>query len=122
MDYVIKDSGKRQEFDTGAVRDIQENKGRFDLLPAKAITKLAVHFEKGAKKYGDNNWQLGIPAKRYVDSAMRHLFKYMDGQEDEDHLVACCWNIICLLETREMVANGELDPALMILKEKKRWK
>ena len=29
----IKDSGERREFDTGAVRDIQEGKGRMDLLP-----------------------------------------------------------------------------------------
>ena len=29
----IKDSGKRREFETGAVRDIQEGKGRCDLMP-----------------------------------------------------------------------------------------
>lgn len=29
----IKDSGSRREFDTGAVRDIQHGKGRYDLLP-----------------------------------------------------------------------------------------
>ena len=29
----IKDSGARTEFSTGAVRDIQEGKGRCDLLP-----------------------------------------------------------------------------------------
>lgn len=30
---MIKDSGNRREFETGAVRDIQEGKGRCDLLP-----------------------------------------------------------------------------------------
>ena len=29
----LKDSGARREFGTGAVRDIQEGKGRCDLLP-----------------------------------------------------------------------------------------
>ena len=29
----LKDSGERREFETGAVRDICENKGRCDLLP-----------------------------------------------------------------------------------------
>ena len=30
---MIKDSGDRREFETGAVRDIQEGKGRCDLMP-----------------------------------------------------------------------------------------
>lgn len=30
---MIQDSGQRREFATGAVRDIQEGKGRCDLLP-----------------------------------------------------------------------------------------
>ena len=30
----IKDSGDRTEFTTGAVRDMHEGKGRFDLIPA----------------------------------------------------------------------------------------
>ena len=34
---VIKDSGNRREFETGAVRDIQEGKGRCDLLPKRVF-------------------------------------------------------------------------------------
>ena len=30
---MIKDSGKRRQFETGAVRDIAEGKGRCDLMP-----------------------------------------------------------------------------------------
>ena len=30
---MIKDSGERREFETGAVRDIQKGKGRCDLMP-----------------------------------------------------------------------------------------
>lgn len=33
----IKDSGKRQEYTTGAVRDISEGKGRCDLLPLNIV-------------------------------------------------------------------------------------
>ena len=96
----ILDSGTRREFNTGAVRDIADNKGRCDLLPLdvvhsitgdfvfeyidayvrrgdtlsllKAICKfidtqydcrvtaildLAKHYEEGAKKYADRNWE-----------------------------------------------------------------
>ena len=30
---MIKDSGERTQFSTGAVRDMHEGKGRMDLLP-----------------------------------------------------------------------------------------
>lgn len=37
---TIKDSGQRTEFQTGAVRDIQEGKGRCDLLPMDVVSTL----------------------------------------------------------------------------------
>lgn len=36
----ILDSGSRKEFITGAVRDVQEGKGRCDLLPLDVVAKL----------------------------------------------------------------------------------
>ncbi len=99
--YNIKDSGNRHEFKTGAVRDMQEGKGRCDLLPPLAILRLAKHFEAGARKYGDRNWEKGIPINSFIDSAIRHLLKYMAGQKDEDHLLAASWNLMCAMETEE---------------------
>lgn len=98
---MIKDSGDRTQFETGAVRDMQEGKGRCDLLPPAALLRIAKHFEAGAVKYGDRNWELGIPMHSFVDSGIRHLLKYMDGWTDEDHLCAAAWNILCALETEE---------------------
>ena len=83
---MIKDSGNRREFDSGALRDIQEGKGRFDLAPWVAIWEVAKHRENGAKKYGEHNVDKGIPIHSFVDSAFRHLAKYVDGWEDEPHL------------------------------------
>ena len=37
---AIKDSGSRREFSTGAVRDIQEGKGRCDLMPLDVVADL----------------------------------------------------------------------------------
>lgn len=34
---MIQDSGDRRAFSTGAVRDMAEGKGRFDLVPWEAI-------------------------------------------------------------------------------------
>lgn len=110
--FTIKDSGKRQEFPTGAVRDIQEGKGRFDLLPPYTITRLAKHYEGGAKKYNDDNWRKGIPTKRFADSALRHLFQYLDGERSEDHLAAVLFNVAGIIETQEMIKRGILPPEL----------
>lgn len=97
----IKDSGDRHAFASGAVRDMQEGKGRCDLLPPAAILRLSRHFEAGARKYGERNWEKGIPIKSFIDSGLRHILKYMQGMDDEDHLVAAAWNLMCALEMEE---------------------
>lgn len=104
---MIKDSGERTEFNTGAVRDMHEGKGRFDLLPWNAIWEVAKHCENGSKKYGENNVRKGIPAHSFYDSGIRHLMKWFLGWKDEDHLVAAAWNILWLLEQR--TTHPELD-------------
>ncbi|PAE21980.1 hypothetical protein CHH80_03540 [Bacillus sp. 7504-2] len=116
---IIKDSGNRREFETGAVRDMQEGKGRLDLLPPTAILRLSQHFEKGAEKYGEYNWQKGIPIHSYIDSALRHLMKYLDGQEDEDHLCAATWNLVCAMWTEEK--HPELQDIPTRVKEVIEW-
>lgn len=98
---TLKDSGDRTQFETGAVRDMHVGKGRFDLLPMCVIHRLARHYEAGCVKYGDRNWEKGIPAHSFADSAMRHIVKYMDGQTDEDHLIAAIWNLCGLAWTEE---------------------
>ena len=90
---MIKDSGQRTAFDTGAVRDMHEGKGRMDLLPWAAIMELSKHCENGAVKYGERNIDKGIPIHSLMDSAFRHMAKYMEGATDENHLLAALWNI-----------------------------
>lgn len=147
---MIKDSGNRTEFESGAVRDMREGKGRCDLLPLDVIAKyahddvlywiarfhesndpqelwnaievfqyhgwkmgvvdtrqriantmleVAIHFEEGAKKYGEYNWQKGIPVHCYIDSAVRHYLKWQRGDKDEPHDRAFVWNLLCCIWT-----------------------
>lgn len=91
---MIKDSGERTEFITGAVRDMHEGKGRMDLLPWAAIMEVSKHCEAGAKKYGEHNVDKGIPTHSLLDSAGRHMGKYLDGMTDEPHLIAAAWNLL----------------------------
>ena len=95
---MIKDSGERTEFNTGAVRDMHDGKGRMDLLPWGAIMEVSKHCENGAKKYGEHNVDKGIPTSSLCDSGMRHLAKYLDGWMDEPHLLAAAWNLLWALE------------------------
>ena len=101
-EFIIKDSGKRQTYKSGAVRDTNEGKIRYDLLPIECLKRLAEHYTKGAKKYGDDNWKKGIPTERFIESAWRHWGQYLLGETDEDHLSAVVFNIFGIMfnETR----------------------
>ena len=94
----IKDSGERTTFETGAVRDMHEGKGDMASLPNSAILRLSKHYESGAKKYGRWNYTKGIPVSSFLDSALRHIFKYLDGWDDEDHMSAAAFNILGAME------------------------
>jgi hypothetical protein len=108
----IKDSGIREEFTTGSRRDTRDGKGRYDLLPTRALKRLARHFEGGSKKYGDRNWEKGQAISRYLDSGIRHAFNYLEGQRDEDHLIAAAWNLLCAADTEERIKAGLLPDHL----------
>lgn len=99
--YITKDSGEREDFDTGSRRDSRTGKGRFDLLPFRAIRRLAGVYERGAKKYGDRNWELGQPQSRFLDSALRHMADYAEGKRDEDHLAQAAFNVMAMIDQEE---------------------
>ena len=104
---MIKDSGERTEFSTGAVRDMKRGVGRMDLLPWYGIMEVSKHCEEGAEKYGEHNVDKGIPLHSLCDSAARHLAKFIAGEMDEDHLRAACWNLLWALNQRK--THPELD-------------
>lgn len=104
---MIKDSGERTEFSTGAIRDMKRGVGRMDLLPWYGIMEVSKHCEEGAEKYGEHNVDKGIPLHSLCDSAARHLAKFIAGEMDEDHLRAACWNLLWALNQRK--THPELD-------------
>lgn len=104
---MIKDSGERTEFSTGAVRDMKRGVGRMDLLPWYGIMEVSKHCEEGAEKYGEHNVDKGIPLHSLCDSAARHLAKFIAGEIDEDHLRAAAWNLLWALNQRK--THPELD-------------
>lgn len=101
MTYSTKDSGKRVEYPTGALRDTNEGKPRYDLIAHEALDRLAALMARGAEKYGDNNWKRGIPTERFYESAFRHLMQWRSGDESEDHLAAVLFNISGIMYNQE---------------------
>ena len=99
----VKDSGERREFATGSVRDVRKGKGRYDLIPPYSLRRLAKHYENGAIKYGDRNWEKGQPVASYVDSLIRHGQDYLAGDRSEDHMAAVAWNAFAAMWTLEMI-------------------
>jgi len=97
MKYITKDSGAREEFDSGARRDTQDGKPRYDLIPPGPLKRLAELYARGAEKYDEHNWTKGMPISRYLASLMRHPEQYREGDTEEDHLAAVVWNAMAIM-------------------------
>lgn len=94
--FTVKDSGKREMYLSGMVRDTQQGKPDYTLLPIEFLTRWANHMTKGAQKYGRHNWRLADSQDeldRFKASAFRHLIQWLNGETDEDHGAAVAYNI-----------------------------
>lgn len=101
--FITKDSGDREEFDSGMVRDTNGGKPRFDLLIPKGVpfedlylTRIARLYERGAVKYAPRNWEKANSQEeldRAKESAFRHFMQWFAGELDEDHAAAVFFNV-----------------------------
>ena len=89
------------------MREPDEERGYYELLPPEPIRRLAVHYERGAKKYAPRNWEKGLPWSRCIRSLLRHAFQWLAGDRSEDHLAAVCWNAFALMEYEKSYPDGD---------------
>ncbi len=108
----MHDSGERQEFDTGAVRDTAAGKPRIDLISPFFMQRLGGWLAEGAKKYSDRNWEKGIHNSRCLASLCRHLEAYKAGEKGEDHIIAVACNAMFIAHNEVMVDRGVLPPEI----------
>jgi hypothetical protein len=85
---------KYKKYDTGAVRSTDCNEVRYDLISPVGLEALARTYAEGAKKFGEFNWENGMPAVDLINHALRHIFVFLSGSRDEDDLGHAAWNII----------------------------
>ncbi len=114
MDFVTKDSGKREEFTTGMVRDVQTDKPRYDLVDWPMVKRWAKLMARGAVKYGENNWKKAATQAeldRFKASALRHCIQYFNGDIDEDHGAAVYFNIAGAEMVKERLSYAETNKA-----------
>lgn len=114
--FETKDSGKRVSYDSGMVRDVQDEKPNFYLTLPKGVsykdqmlTRFAELMTRGAEKYGDRNWEKANSQEeldRFKSSAFRHFIQWICGETDEDHAAAVMFNITAY-ETKVREINGE---------------
>jgi hypothetical protein len=95
--FVIKDSGKREEYTSGMVRDTAEGKIDYTLITdGPMFVRWAIHLTNGAKKYAKRNWMKAQGEAEYVrfrESAFRHFMDWYYGKRDEDHAAGVFFNI-----------------------------
>ena len=65
------------------------------------ILEVSKHFADGARKYAARNWEKGIPLHCYIDSGVRHVLKFVRGDNDERHDRAFVWNLLCAIWTQK---------------------
>ena len=103
-EYVTKDSGEREQYASGMVRDVETGKPRYDLLLPEGIpfneqllTRFAALLARGAEKYTERNWERASGQEemdRFKASAIRHLMQWASGETDEDHAAAVMFNLM----------------------------
>ena len=78
-----------------------------------ALNELAKVCEFGCSKYSKHNWEEGANWTSAMDSALRHISKWinkkeLDDESDLPHLAHAAWNILAVL-TWQLKNKGEDD-------------
>lgn len=105
-DYGFNFHSDNRTFDSGAKRDSASGKPRPDLLSPFATMRRGRVMELGARKYGERNWEKGMPLSVFLASANRHFIQFLAGETDEDHLAHCAFNLDAIMHGQEMINRG----------------
>lgn len=91
----------RHKYDTGAERSADCDDVRYDLITPIGLRALAKTYAEGAAKFGAHNWENGMPAADMLNHAISHIFSFLGGNRNEDHLGHAAWNVLGAIHSLE---------------------
>lgn len=91
----------KKRYDTGAVRSSDCEETRYDLISPIGLEALARTYAEGANKFGPFNWENGMPVTDLLNHAIAHVYKFLNGNRDEDHLAHAAWNLLGAIHSLE---------------------
>lgn len=74
-------AAEAREAANGGTLHYSTGKPGVDQIPADVLMEIGRVYEYGAKKYARNNWTKGTDWSQFIGSDLRHLYKYMMGED-----------------------------------------
>ena len=95
---------------TGAEKGVKL--ARYDLIPTEPLRILAEHYGRGAQKYAERNWELGLDWSKLYAAAQRHLNQFWAGEDIDPetqtpHVISAAW--MCFALCQMMETHPQLD-------------
>lgn len=94
--------GTTAKFGTGAVRSDTFEEFRYDLVSPIGLREVARACAEGAEKYGDWNWEKGMPVHDLLNHALAHIYEFLAGDRNEPHLGHAAWNLLAAIHSHEL--------------------
>jgi len=95
-------SGTTAKFGTGAVRSSDVEEFRYDLVSPIGLREVARACAEGASKYGDWNWEKGMPVHDLLNHVLAHIYQFLGGDRSEPHLGHAAWGILAAIHSHEL--------------------
>ena len=99
---VLPQPGTTAKFGTGAVRSDSVEQFRYDLVSPIGLREVARACAEGAEKYGDWNWEKGMPVNDLLNHAIAHVYQFLAGDRTEPHLGHAAWNLLAAIHSEEL--------------------
>ena len=94
--------GTTAKFGTGAVRSSDVEQFRYDLVSPIGLREVARACAEGAEKYGDWNWEKGMPVHDLLNHVIAHIYKFLGGDRSEPHLGHAAWGMLAAIHSQEL--------------------
>ena len=94
--------GTTAKFGTGAVRSSDVEEFRYDLVSPIGLREVARAYAEGAQKYGDWNWEQGMPVHDLLNHVLAHIYQFLAGDRSEPHLGHAAWGMLAAIHSDEL--------------------